>query len=535
MNKYIILALLFVGCFSYSCKDTYDEHYKNEDRSLSDKTLMELIVENDQLSVFSKLIEIAAYDTLLSSNQTFTVWAPLNESLSDIQLESISKEDAQQIVSNHVARFNNSTVTPDTRMIRMRANKTYSFSRGGAYFGESKIAEGDILAKNGILHTIETRIPYYYNIYEYILSNPNTSKLADFFRSLEEEIFNEELSVPIDLNENGQTVYDTVTTFYNRLFDAKYSFGMIDLGLGQIYQEDSLYTMLVPTNDAWDAAYARISPYFQSIGGQTYVDSLRNLQTSLAILEDLIYRGRIENPTSNDLVSTSPSYIYNTVELFSGTEKIQASNGLIFQANDLRYDNTQTWHKWINVESDEAQGRVLSANTQITTRTVEGDLGVAVSGSSYLYVVGSTPSAQPGVTFEIPNVLSGRYDIYVDFIPLYLDPLGNEGEKTKFQFELAHIDLDGKEVKKHINSADLVSSDILRTELKIFSDYQFPVSNYYDRLWEGDYLDGLYTIEDRKFTTKLLVRTNVSNTELNSGAYARKFCIDRIIFVPVHE
>ena len=535
MNKYIVLALLLVGCFSFSCKDTYDEHYNNSEVSLPEKTLKELIAENDRLSTFSKLIEIAAYDTLFSSSQTFTIWAPVNEALSDIQLASIDKEQARLIISNHFARFNNSTATADNKLIRMRNNKTFFFSEEASVFGGSKIAQKDILAKNGVLHILESQIPYFPNIYEYIKTNPNTSKLADFLRSFDEEIFDESLSIPIDVTEGGKVVYDTVTTFYNRLFDANYFYGMVDLGLGHIYMEDSLFTMLVPTNEAWDAAYARISPYFKAVGEEAYVDSIQKLQTSLAILEDLIYRGRIESPASSNLVSTSPSYIYNTPELFSGAEKIQASNGLIFQTDEIRYDNTDTWNKYLRVDANYSVGRALATNTTVTPRVVDDSFPFWTYEYNYLYVDGSTPSAQPGVTFDIPNVLSGTYDIYVEFLPLYLDPQGAVGEKTKLLFELTYMGSNGRPVNVMVNSADLITSDTDRTRLKVFSDFKFPVANYYDRLWMVDYYDGIHAWTDQKVSTKLLVKTNVSNTELNNKIYTRKFCIDRIIFESVHE
>ena len=536
MNKYTVLVLLFVGYFSYSCTDTYDEHYDNSGASLPEKTLKELIAENDKLSTFSKLIEIAAYDSLFSSSQVFTVWVPLNDALSDVRLESIDREQARLIVGNHFARFNNSTATPDNKLIRMRNNKTFFFSEGASVFGGAKIAQKDILAKNGVLHILESQIPYFPNLYEYIKTNPNTSKLAEFLSSFDEEIFDESLSIPIDVTDGGKVVYDTVTTFYNRLFDANYFYGMRDLGLGHIYMEDSLFTMIVPTNEAWDAAYTRIAPYYEAAGEQEYKDSIQKMQTSLAILEDLIYRGKIENPASSDyLISTSPSVIYNTAELFFGTEKIQASNGLIFQTDELRYDNTLTWNKLLYVESNYSDGRTLGANTSITPRVVDDSFDFFVSDYSYLYVDGSTPSAQPGVTFDIPNVLSGTYDIYVEFLPLYLDPQGAVGEKTKLLFELTYTGLTGRPVSAMVNTADLVTRDTEPTRLKVFSNFKFPVSNCYDRLWMIDYYDGVREWADWKVTTKLLVKTNVSNTELNNNIYTRKFCIDRIIFEPIHE
>jgi uncharacterized surface protein with fasciclin (FAS1) repeats len=538
MNKYIVLLL--VSCLAFSCKDAYDDHYDSVTAG-GTQSLKELIAENKDLSAFAQLITIAGLDSVFSSNQTYTVWAPTNEALSDINLASVDKEQARLIVENHIARYNNSTATPDNKLIRMRDKKTFYFTAGGTVFGGAKLLQHDILAKNGILHTLQSQIPYYYNLYEYIQSNANTSKLAAFISSFEENVFNEEASTVIDINESGQTVYDTITTPYNRLFDANFFFGLVNLGIGHINEEDSLYTMLVPTNTAWDAAYQRIAPYFKTVGNKA--DSLQNQQTSLAILDDLVYRGVIEAPASQDyLVSTSPDYAgnYSTIinhpaELFGGSEKIQASNGLVFLTNTLNYNNTETWNKWLMVEADDTQGRVLSANTTITTRTVDDNFGAPVSEYRYIYVEGSTPSAQPGVTFEIPQVLSGAYNIYVEFLPLYLDTQGQAGDKTKLLFELSYMDTNGKLSTKLVNAANLVTSDTEPVWLKVFDNFTFPMSNFYDRLWWIDYYKGLHTWEDRVVTTKLLVKTNVSNAEFNSHTYVRKFCVDRIIFEPIQK
>lgn len=542
-SKKIGIALLLVGCLAFSCNDAYDDHYGDGTNTGAAQSLKELIDGNQDLSAFAKLITIAGLDSVFSSNQTLTVWAPTNEALAGINLTSIDKEQARLIVENHIARFNISTATPDNKLIRMKDKKTFYFTERATVFGGAKLLQHDILATNGILHTLQSQIPYYYNLYEYILSNPQTSELAAFISSFEENIFDEEASTVIDINESGQTVYDTITTPYNRLFDANFFYGLVDLGIGHINEEDSLYTMLVPTNTAWNAAWQRIAPSFKVVGEPAYVDSLQKQQTSLAILDDLVYRGVIENPASRDyLISTSPVYesnyasvITNPAELFAGAEKIQASNGLIFQTDALRYNNTETWNKTIPVEADDTQGRVLSANTTITTRTVDDNFGAYVSEYRYIYVEGSNPSAQPGVTFEIPQVLSGVYDIYVEFLPLYLDKQGQEGDKTKMLFELTYMGANGKSATKLVNTADLVTSDTEKIRLKAFGNFEFPVSNFYDRLWWIDYYNGLHTLEDHVVTTKLLVKTNVLNAEFNSHTYVRKFCVDRILFVPIQK
>lgn len=529
--RYIPLAALLVALFAglLSCSDDSD-HY-DRSGSLPDKNLLQLISEDPALSIFTKLVETAGYDTLLSSTQTMTVFAPVNESFNNLNINSISRNEARLIAGNHIARFNNSTSTPENKLIRMIDKKIYTFSGGGSSFGNSDLKEKDILAKNGILHVLASQIPYHNNLHEHITTDPNTTKLGAFISSFYEERFNESLSIPIDIDDSGRTVYDTVTTPYNRLFDSMF------YGLGNINTEDSLYTMLIPTDQAWDKIYEKVSPYFKfpvTAGTNIeYADSVRRVQTSLAILEDLIYRSKISDPASRDsLVSTSPSVLYNTAELFSGATMQIASNGLIFSTDELRYDNTRTWNKPIRVEADLPTGRVTGANTAIDPRTIDNNTEISASENRYIHVLPTTTSAQASVTFQIPQVLSGKYDIYVEFIPESVN--GNPKDSTKLLFELTYRTASGGTASKMVNTPDLVTSGTKKVKMKAFSLFDFPVSNYYDRLWYIDYYDGKHSIDDIVVSTKLMVRSNVSSSEVNQK-YTRRFNIDRIIFEPVKE
>ncbi|MDD4969103.1 MAG: fasciclin domain-containing protein [Paludibacter sp.] len=523
-NKFIALAFLLVGLMVfYSCQDEQNDHYARS-KSLPDKNLYELIKLNPDLSTFSKLIEIAGYDSLLKSSQTYTVWAPVNAGLTDINLTTIDKVQARLIVNNHIARFNNSTSIAPGQLIRMKNYKVYTFLSGSSTFGGSELITHDILARNGVLHTIKNQIVYHNNLYEYVLSSPNVSKLSAFIQSFEEKRFDPTLSIPIDIDKNGRTVYDSITTSYNRLFNNN---------LGLINTEDSIYTMLIPSDKAWDAAYARISPYFKTYNSnQAHADSVRNIQTSLAILNDLIYRGKIENPASFDsIVSTSGSVIHNPANLFSGTEKKIASNGLVYLTDDLKYNNVETWNKNIILECEAAEGRVAGPNTGIFTRTVTSGSIIPVSDFRYIEVVPNTTSAQPAVTFDIPNVLSGKYDIYVEFIPGSID--GTPRDSTKLLFDLTYLTVTGATTNETVKLSTFVTSGTQKVKMKVFSGYEFPVSNYYDLLWWVAYKAGLHSFNEHVVTTKLMVKTNVSTSELNNNIFTRKFRIDRVIFEAV--
>ncbi|HET9571556.1 MAG TPA: fasciclin domain-containing protein [Bacteroidales bacterium] len=513
-----MIALLFFGC-----QDEYLSHYERS-ANLPDQNLFEKINKDSQLSKFAKMIKVAGLDSLLSANQTFTVWAPVNDCLTDLDPDTLDKSQANWMVKNYVARFNNSSSNGNGKPVRMINDKMYAFTLEGTVFGGSPLLQNDLLAKNGILHTIGTKIQYHNNVYEYIFSSGKNAKLSAFILAFEEKRFNEALSTPIDIDNNGRTVYDSVTTSYNRLFDDN---------LGSIHREDSVFTMLIPSDTAWKDAYTRLAPYFKTYSANTELaDSIQRVQTSLAIINNLIYKEVIDVTNHPDsIISTLGSVIHDPDALFDGSVKQIASNGMVYLTDKLNYQANETWNKPIELECEATEGRVAGPNTGINTRTVTSESSVPVSESRYIEVVPNTTTAQPAVTFDVPNVLSGKYDIYVEFVPASLD--GTPRDSTKLLFDLTYMTPTGKTTNTTAKLSSFVTSGTRKVKMKAYSGFEFPISNYYDRLWWVDYRAGLHNYNEYVVTTKLMVKTNVTTTELNNNLYTRKFRIDRLIFEPV--
>ncbi|MDR2042442.1 MAG: fasciclin domain-containing protein [Tannerella sp.] len=527
----MFLPMFLTACLFCTCTEPQNEHYDRGD-SLPGENLLERIAAADNLSDFKRLIELAEYDSLLRSGQTFTVFAPVNGSFASINWNTITGEEARRIAGNHIARFNISTAIPPDKPVRMINRKIHAFADGGASFGNARLLEKDIRAKNGILHLLETPAPYRYNLYEFIQQTPATSRLAAFIRSFEENRFDEEMSIPLDVNEFGQTVYDTVTTFYNRLFD-----DVLYGGLGAIHLEDSVFTLLAPSDQAWNAAYEKMKPYFKRYSASPEVaDSIQNLQVSLAILENLVFRGKQTAAASLDsILSTSPrgAYMHNPGELFAEAQTVEGSNGWIYLTDNLKYNDAETWNKPIIVESDIQEGRTVGPGTAVYTRTAGMETEIPVTESRYITVEATSTSVQPEVTFEIPDVLSGAYNIYVEFLPGSIDAAPNDS--TKVLFALNYMNAAGRMVTKDVISNTLVTSGTKKVVMEVASNFEFPVSGCYDRLWMMDCYKGLHTLQERVYSTALKIKTNVSTTEFNRNTFTRKFRIDRVIFEPVNK
>jgi len=528
-KSYILIGLLAAAGAMTSCSEDWDNHYEPSDQ-VAQESVMELIQTDPELTTFAKMLEISGYNDLLASSQTFTVFAPTNEALADVDLENV--DAVKRIVLNHIARFNNSTAVSEGQTVKMYNGKRFAFE--GNTFGTAELERTDIIANNGILHVLVDQIPYSYNFREYINVHESTSKISEFLALYDRREMDLGASRPIGVDANGATVYDSVMYDYNPVLQHGW------YGIGDIADEDSLFTMVIPDNNAWDKAYERIRPYYNVYDkDQEIADSIGDVQTKLAIVNDLVFRRVIENPAAEtDLWTTRGSAVVDPVAFFSGTTREDASNGIMYLAPELNYDNVATWNKLLEVEGEDQEGRQAAQASTIYTRSIGSDniYYDSISESRFIEVVSSGSTAtQPGVTVTIPNVLSTEYDIYVSFVPGTVTDTLNI-EKTRLVFTLSYMGANGRNQNKTFRDqkgTKYVTNETEMTWMKVNDEpFTFPVSNYYDMLW---LIDPLHTQNDRVNTTKLLIKTDVTNAEFNRNEMVRKFRIDRVVLVPIKK
>ena len=84
--KGIICLILGIGGSIVSCNDDWDEHY-SRNGSIPEVSLMDMILNDSQLAKFSQILMKTGADSLLTSTQTYTVWAPVDEALSSVDMD----------------------------------------------------------------------------------------------------------------------------------------------------------------------------------------------------------------------------------------------------------------------------------------------------------------------------------------------------------------------------------------------------------------------------------------------------------------
>lgn len=440
-----VALVVFVGAFSCS---EYDDHYKVSEEVKGRLSLWELISQQPELSTFAELLKQVSYDQILSSEQSYTVWAPQNEALASIDRNDT--EAVLRLVSNHIARYVSPSALTENgeRTLYMTSSKKMLFSKTGNTYsiGGSELSRKDLAAKNGILHTLKKQLTYEPSVWQY-METAGYDSIRSYLYAFDKMEFSSSASTIINTNEEGMYVYDSVFVHRNDLWyvyeGAK--------GIGFLNNEDSLYTMIMPDNKAWKEAYDRTYEYFRPDQTVENPDSVQAANTRYSIVQDLVFRGSI-NPDSygvNDtLFTTRWAPIIDPSHLFTGLVRTPVSNGVVYPTSLLNYRLNESCIKPIQIEAENAWGRWHNSNSDAGNIYTYWDFNIAdISDNGYLYVYPSSPSSAPSVSFELPDVLAAEYDIYCVYLAQsYVEELAPEAIRyvTRLRFDLQQWDKVGK-------------------------------------------------------------------------------------------
>ncbi|MBN1186197.1 MAG: fasciclin domain-containing protein [Bacteroidales bacterium] len=496
----VIISILIVT----ACTEKLDEHYDVDSFNLPDKTLNEIIQEYSDLSIFSQMLKKTGYDKILDASQTYTVWAPVNDALSNIDTTDLRL--VQEIIENHITRSRFTTSGVYDQSVRMLNGKYVSFSRDGSgfKFGGNLIIDANLPAINGLIHVIDGYTPYMNNLWEYIGRTTGLDSLRSYLYSQSQNLFDPENSTEIGIDSNGAGIYDSVFIYTNLVLKK----------IGAIDTEDSIYTAIMPNNTAWNEAYERIGKYYNipdSFGGPQRKREL----TRFTIVKDMLFLGQVTQPEVLDLlVSTTGSVFYDPGNLFN-TEPVTLSNGLAYVTSKMPYADTSSWFKKIKVEAEETEGRD-NASSNIYLRTSYGS-GLDVSKNKYILVEPSSTISKPSVEFSIPNTLSAKYNIYCVFVPAsILDPLNLNPTKAKFMLTYIRRK-SGSVFHKEFIPENSITNSVGMTKMFV-TQFDFEYANIIDEEYD-----------------QVLVKLEVINDVEEEGTFTRTMRIDCIIFEPVLE
>lgn len=444
-RRNIISALACsIAAFAFTaCTDVWEEHYQPSPELNADETLWELIANDSALTDFAAYLRATGYDTLLTKNRFYTVWAPVNGA-DYFKAHNAENKDMvgtyrKEFVENHIADYSHvagGKLTEDN-MVKMLNGKYISFENASGKFEFKGIALDDqnIPAKNGILHKIGNNAGFTANIWEQLAKEESLDSLWNFLYKDYKREPNWSASVQGPMVDGKIQYLDTAWSVTCPWWSS----------LGRLNREDSSYTMFAPTNRAWNELYEDTKRYFNYAESFEKGDSVRDVVVKEFMVRNLVFSDKVNKkyakeddvyPPYDSLVSNY-NYAYTYEPLIFGTKEVEAlydglvgqplalSNGTLNIVDKLNYDPLLCWHDSICLEGESLVGGYAydpnsgGANPNDyagATKTVvsihrDSLMYDSISGGAVgVYRGGNT---NPSLTFKLKNVLSARYIVQV--------------------------------------------------------------------------------------------------------------------------
>lgn len=503
------LALALTACADWN--DHYDADTSILDSQQS--TIWENIQKNSQLSEFAALLQKAGYDEVLNTSQTYTVWAPVNGSFDYATLSSLSNERLlKEFVQNHIARNNYPASGAIDERLFMLNEKMMFFDGSGNYAIQGiQLSQPNIASRNGTIHTLNGKIPFVQNIYESLNNQEfELDSISKFFHSYDVKKLNERKSV-IGPILNGEITYlDSVFDEHNDLF-TRY--------LAYINREDSNYSMIVPTNEAWIKAKNHVKQYFHYVPSFEFMEDtspsekkkvnvsiqdigyLTDSIVNMMLVRDLFYNNNMyDNKKLNtlqtgevlrcdSLYGTRLSKVYSEDAslLFSNTRRVDKSNGCIWVTDTMMVRPWTTWNPEIVIQAEQSSMVASLLNVAGDPQryfVAQGTQNPAVpgqlSGNSYIEIQPISSSTNPGIVFYLPNIRSTTYSLYAVMVPANILSDVYEAKPNRFSVSMGYADASGKNVDSDRSWAAETAfiSDSSKVDTLYLGDFTFPMAYF---------------------------------------------------------
>lgn len=281
INKVRIAVVACSALVAASCTDYLDYNTVPEATNpAADKTLWENISENENLTDFAAVLKRLGYDEVLNASHTYTVWAPQNGSFSLEELDQMdSTKVERQFLKNAIADFAHREADINDTVVYMLNGKLVKFSNKNtdmlAFDGKDILPNAanpavfNYPSTNGLLYITSAPATFRYNGYEYLRESEDMpNMMGAYVEHYESRVLDEANSVKGAIIDGVQHYDDSVIIVSNILTDRMLR--------AQLDNEDSLYTVLIPTDTAWNRAYGEIASYYNFVEKIPYQDLSSN-------------------------------------------------------------------------------------------------------------------------------------------------------------------------------------------------------------------------------------------------------------------
>jgi hypothetical protein len=504
-----------------SCSKEWDDHYYSVVSEKSDLNLYEYISSQPNLTKFKQMLQLTGYDSILMQNHTYTVWAPDDQSLSGFDMTN--QDMVLKTVKNHISHYTLSTSQIDEKVLTMLNGKLLNLVRtpDGFTLQGKKLTRANIAVKNGMIHVLEAYVPYVFNIWEYLFRAEGVDSVKNYINSLTKKVFDNEASY-LD-----GVLMDSVFVESNKVLSK----------LALLNVEDSSYTAVFPDNNAWNAAYNKVKPYFKTLdadGGS----AAQEANTRWIMVRDLFFSGKKYLPLTNDtLFSTYGTALTNGPQLIPGTSPVEMSNGVSYISSAFNLKSVDSWHKTIKVEAESTTGRVTGNYEAVSYSSIGTSFNVSKGNYLYLRDISTLSTSRLFASFQIPNTLSAKYNVYCVVVPTYIsDTTDVRPYKLRFSINYEYVQGVKRDsvwftetgTTKSYTAAKVFTSDPkLITKIPVVMNYAFPWANLSSTNTNRDLITG------NKVRVGIRVENATTSTTAEKAKFNRNVRIDCIILEPV--
>ncbi|MBQ6750993.1 MAG: hypothetical protein IJR02_09565 [Bacteroidaceae bacterium] len=388
--------------------------------------------------------------------------------------DSIYKVE-KELIRNNMTRYSHVVNGSDSVKLDLFNSKAAWLNNEAQTIKGVTISTPNIGAKNGVLHITKAPMAYQPNLYEYLASRQDLDSINAFIKSFQTIEFNEAASTQGPTIDGEITWVDSITYVandYTSLFmeaflereDSNY---VMILPTNETWKNTLEKTRKYfkfkasykqDINTQTEAGADTVIAGVETVFTPAELDSLTNLYSKNAICQHLAFNAnwqyeqipvtsiadiRAADARRDSLRSTADMKFkktgtlngtnkVNAVEvkdfaaLFGNADPVEVSNGYAYVVDEFAYPSTvyapnRDLDSYVVYESCDNQCapylNTWTWESHVTmTDTVTGEV-IAERDSTYRYdylvMANKTSTSHPGAFFQLPNVLSCKYDIYV--------------------------------------------------------------------------------------------------------------------------
>lgn len=255
--KKIFLYIGLIVFIGTACNKQWDEHYDVYPATVNEN-VWDAMQKDPELSQFVEVVKSFQLDTIFNTDIPYTIFAPTNAAISNFT--STASFDTTVLRYHFASHFINTSSIQGKRQVQTLTNKFALFENQGGRVKIDEISVGkeSPLFLNGKYFMMDEVIMPKPNLYEYFqFTNPVLSNYIDTQDTI---ILDKEKSKPLGFDDEGNTVYDTVSIVENKFemkyFPVKHEFRNI------------ASTIVFPKSDDYNAALDIVA---EALGGN-YVD-----------------------------------------------------------------------------------------------------------------------------------------------------------------------------------------------------------------------------------------------------------------------